>query len=106
MKKEQIEKILKELLDGSENSFIIATENGTGTCGSKADMLTQYILLGRSLNKILSKRVLKEAFELIFKSDDELLKELEKKKKENKDLNSLKKLLDSLDELLGDEDNE
>lgn len=106
MKKEQIEKILKELLDGSENSFIISTKNGTGTCGSKPDMLTQYILLGRSLNKILSKRVLKEAFELIFKSDDELLKELEKKNKENKDLNSLKKLLDSLDELFGDEDNE
>lgn len=106
MKKEQIEKILKELLDGSENSFIIATKKGTGTCGSKSDMLTQYILLGRSLNKILSERVLKEAFELIFKSDDELLKELEKKNKENKNLNSLKKLLDSLDELLGDEDNE
>lgn len=106
MKKEQIEKKLKELLDGSENSFIISTKNGAGICGSKPDMLTQYILLGRSLNKILSKRVLKEAFELIFKSDDELLKELEKKKKENKDLNSLKKLLDSLDELFGDEDNE
>ena len=106
MKKEQIEKKLKELLDGSENSFIISTKNGTRICGSKPDMLTQYILLGRSLNKILSKRVLKEAFELIFKSDDELLKELEKKKKENKDLNSLKKLLDSLDELFGDEDNE
>ncbi len=106
MKKEQIEKRLKELLDGSENSFIIATKNGTGTCGSKPDMLTQYILLGRSLNKILSENVLKEAFELIFKSDDELLKEIEKKNKENKDLNSLKKLLDLLDELLGDEDNE
>lgn len=106
MKKEQIEKILKELLEGSENSFIIATKNGTGTCGSKPDMLTQYILLGRALNKILSEKVLKEAFELIFKSDNELLKELEKKKKGNKDLNSLKKLLDSLDELLGDEDDE
>lgn len=106
MKKEQIEKRLKELLDGSENSFIIATKNGTGTCGSQYDMLTQYILLGRSLNKILSENVLKEAFELIFKSDDELLKEIEKKNKENKDLNSLKKLLDLLDELLGDEDNE
>lgn len=32
--------------------------------------------------------------------------QIEKKKKENKDLNSLKKLLDSLDELFGDEDNE
>lgn len=105
MNKEKIEKLLKELLDGSESSFIIATKNGTGTCESQYDILTQYVLLGRTLNKMLPEKVLKESLELIFKTDDEL-KELEKNRKENKDLNSLKKLLDPLDELLGDKNNE
>lgn len=87
MKDKNIERLLK----GSEKSYLIATKNGTGVVGNGADVLAQFTLLVKNLRENISDETIKKAFELGFKTDKEIEKEVVKAFEE-----TLKKLLEKL----------
>mgnify|MGYP004542141937 CR=1 FL=1 len=87
------DKNIERLIKGSEQSYLIATKNGTGVVGTMPAVLSQFSLLVRNLRESISDKKIKEAFELGFKTD----KELEKIKVEK-----CEKLLKKLLEKLGD----
>lgn len=72
MKDKRIERLLK----GSEESFLIATKNGTWVFGNMPEVLIQFSMLVKNLRKNIPDEVLKSAFEDSFKSIDTLLNEL------------------------------
>lgn len=90
-------KNLKRLLKGSEKNFLISTENGVGIVGDKVEVLTQFTELVRKLREAISDEELKNAFELSFKTNEEL---------EKIALEKPGNLLKTLKEISGDKDNE
>ena len=75
-------KNVKKLLKGSEESYLIATKNGTGSSGLIPDVLTQFVLLTKNLRRNIPDKMIKEAFELSFKTEKELEEKLLKSMKE------------------------
>jgi len=86
------EKHIEELLQDAD-SFIIATKKGCLIVGTEPDILTQYTLLTKYLIETLDEEMIKHAFELALKTEEEL--EIQAK-------DCLKEMYEKLGKLLGD----
>lgn len=78
MNKNSMEKIVKVIeKENKGEAVIFTTEAGTYINGNAVDLVTQFTMIARSLNKNgLSKEILDTAYELSFKHGEELLDEI------------------------------
>lgn len=89
MKNENLKKLLKD----SEDSYIISTKKGVGIIGDGINVLTQFVMLIKTLKSRFPEEMLREVFELGFKNKSKISEKEEK----------IKKKIDELfEELLGD----
>ena len=89
MKNENLKKLLKD----SEDSYIISTKRGVGIIGDGINVLTQFVMLIKTLKNSFPENLLREIFELSFENKSKLSKKEEK----------IQKKIDELfEELLGD----
>ena len=65
-------KDFKELLKGSEETYILTTNNGCTAGGTTPEMLTMLTMTIRSLRKNFNDEMLKHACEMAFKTEEEL----------------------------------
>lgn len=89
MKNENLKKLLKD----SEDSYIISTKKGVGIIGDGINVLTQFVMLIKTLKSRFPEEMLREVFELGFKNKSKIS---EKKEKIQKKIDEL------FEELLGD----
>ena len=70
------EKKIKELLKGSEDSFIIATKNGTATVGYSHEILSMLTMLVRDVKTCngVTEENIDKVFELSKMSEEEIVK--------------------------------
>lgn len=78
------EKKIKEMLKGSEESFLLVTKNGTATVGYNYEILTLLTMLVKDVKKCegITEENIDKVFELSKMSEDELTKGALKKLKE------------------------
>jgi hypothetical protein len=78
------EKKIKEMLKGSENSFLLVTKNGSATVGYGQEILTLLTMLVRDVKKIegITDEMIEEVFKLSTMSQKEILEDMLKKIKE------------------------
>lgn len=89
MKNENLKKLLKD----SEYSYIISTKRGVGIIGDGINVLTQFVMLIKTLKSRFPEEMLREVFELGFKNKSKISEKEEK----------IQKKIDELfEELLGD----
>lgn len=89
MKNENLKKLLKD----SEDSYIISTKKGVGIIGDGINVLTQFVMLIKTLKSRFPEEMLREVFELGFKNKSKISEKEEK----------IQKKIDELfEELLGD----
>lgn len=67
---------IKELLKGTDNVLII-TDNGCAVVGNVATILANYSVLTKILTEKIDEKLVKESFELAFKTEIELLQKIE-----------------------------
>lgn len=65
-------KEFKELLKGSEKTYLLTTNNGCAVEGTIPETLTMLTMTIRSLRENINDEMLKHAFELAFKNEEEL----------------------------------
>ena len=65
-------KEFKELLKGSEETYILVTHNGCTAAGTTPEIMTMLALMTKTLREDINDEMLKHAFELAFKTEDEI----------------------------------
>ena len=82
------DKDLEEILN-DENNFIVVSEKGAYICGEAYIIMSLFCFLVKRLNEDVPKEILDKNYEMAFKTQEELIKELfnlfpSKKDKEEK----------------------
>jgi hypothetical protein len=78
------EKKIKEMLKGSEDTFLLVTKNGSATVGYGHEILTLLTMLVRDVRKVegITSEMIEEAFRISSMSEKELARDVLEKLKE------------------------